>query len=234
MRISTRKRVSHSKDKITSFFRPTAISDNLPEIPVSISISAIDLTSDREEIGRVTEEDDSIEEEQESKRPRVTQSKRQDNKVVPSESTENCLALGSISTSTMIISQKTLLKTATSELTVSYLTAYSSLIQECIQLTYPLLDHYPAIKLYGKQLHQRRSVGFFSNISSGYSYSTTISHAKPLPKPFEVLLDIVNDLYGTGFNGILVNHYKDGNDYISRHTDDEKGLDNKSDIGEAT
>jgi alkylated DNA repair dioxygenase AlkB len=32
-------------------------------------------------------------------------------------------------------------------------------------------------------------------------------------------------LFNTNYNGILVNKYKSGEDYISKHSDDEKNLD---------
>ena len=35
----------------------------------------------------------------------------------------------------------------------------------------------------------------------------------------------VNDIFGANYNGILVNKYKTGDDYISAHSDDEKNLD---------
>ena len=39
------------------------------------------------------------------------------------------------------------------------------------------------------------------------------------------LLLVINMVIGAEFNGILVNKYIDGNDYISAHSDDETGLD---------
>ena len=39
------------------------------------------------------------------------------------------------------------------------------------------------------------------------------------------LLDTVNHMLGSDFNGILVNQYIDGSDYISAHSDDEAGVD---------
>ena len=39
------------------------------------------------------------------------------------------------------------------------------------------------------------------------------------------LLTIINELFGAEFNGILVNKYINGNDYIGPHSDDESGLD---------
>ena len=41
----------------------------------------------------------------------------------------------------------------------------------------------------------------------------------------QTLLDFVNDLLSAEFNGILVNFYETGEDYISKHSDDEQGLD---------
>ena len=39
------------------------------------------------------------------------------------------------------------------------------------------------------------------------------------------LLALVNSIYGTEYNGILVNKYFNGQDYISAHSDDEENLD---------
>ena len=40
------------------------------------------------------------------------------------------------------------------------------------------------------------------------------------------LLTQINQIFGANYNGILVNKYKSGEDYISAHSDDEKNLDN--------
>ena len=39
------------------------------------------------------------------------------------------------------------------------------------------------------------------------------------------MLALVNSIFGTEYNGILVNKYKTGEDYISAHSDDEVNLD---------
>lgn len=49
--------------------------------------------------------------------------------------------------------------------------------------------------------------------------------SKPLSKSMTELLAVINKMIGTEFNGVLVNKYVDGNDYISAHSDDENGLD---------
>ena len=49
--------------------------------------------------------------------------------------------------------------------------------------------------------------------------------SKPLSTSMNELLLIINTTIDAEFNGILVNKYMDGNDYISAHSDDETGLD---------
>jgi alkylated DNA repair dioxygenase AlkB len=88
-----------------------------------------------------------------------------------------------------------------------------------------LLHVKPEIKLYGKILHQNRSVGFFSNESIGYKYSNQISKSIPLTPGLTKLLHEINVKYGAQFNGILINKYDGGSDYIGAHSDDESGLD---------
>lgn len=66
---------------------------------------------------------------------------------------------------------------------------------------------------------------FFSDISRGYFYSRQLCESKPLTHNLKLLLDTVNQKFDSDFNGILVNKYLSGNDYISKHSDDETGLD---------
>jgi len=58
----------------------------------------------------------------------------------------------------------------------------------------------------------------------GYRYSGQLAKSIPLTPNIEVLLNYINSGLSSDFNGILVNKYADGNDYISKHSDDEKGL----------
>lgn len=82
----------------------------------------------------------------------------------------------------------------------------------------------PDIQLYGKTVYQNRNVGFFSDTSIGYRYSGQLAASQPL-NTLSKLLDRVNEMYTAQFNGILVNYYEDGNNYIGAHSDDESGLD---------
>lgn len=81
------------------------------------------------------------------------------------------------------------------------------------------------IKVFGRECTQHRKVGFFSNTSTGYKYSGSTAISIPLTAELTELLGIVNEKFSAEFNGILVNVYESGHDYISKHSDDERGLD---------
>jgi alkylated DNA repair dioxygenase AlkB len=99
------------------------------------------------------------------------------------------------------------------------------LLERCITDIEPQLEERPEIIIFGKTCKQQRNVGFFSNQSIGYKYSKKMMDSKPLSPSMSKLLHIINMEIGAEFNGILVNKYMDGNDYISAHSDDETGLD---------
>jgi alpha-ketoglutarate-dependent dioxygenase alkB family protein 2 len=89
----------------------------------------------------------------------------------------------------------------------------------------PKLEERPVIKLFGAEARQRRDVGFFSDQSEGYRYSGQLAASQPLEPGMARLLDLVNATTGARFNGVLVNRYNGGNDYIGKHSDDESALD---------
>ena len=99
------------------------------------------------------------------------------------------------------------------------------LLEKCIIDIEPQLELKPEIVIFGKKCKQQRNIGFFSDKSKGYKYSNKMMESKPLTQAICELLDIVNSEFGTQFNGILVNKYMDGNDYISAHSDDETEID---------
>ena len=99
------------------------------------------------------------------------------------------------------------------------------LIENCIAEVESLLEERPEIIVYGKICKQHRNVGFFSDESIGYTYSNKLMKSKSLSEHMSELLSTINDMIGANFNGILVNKYMDGNDYIGAHSDDETSLD---------
>ena len=98
------------------------------------------------------------------------------------------------------------------------------LLTRCVIDVNSLLEEYPLIKVYGKNCKQRRCIGFFSNESIGYNYSNQLTLSKPMTESLLMLIKEVNIIFKANFNGILVNKYKSGADYISAHSDDEKNL----------
>ena len=56
-------------------------------------------------------------------------------------------------------------------------------------------------------------------------YSGKLMRSKPLTESLFKLLLKINELIGAEYNGILINKYMDGCDYIGAHSDDETGLD---------
>lgn len=82
----------------------------------------------------------------------------------------------------------------------------------------------PQVVVFGKICQQNRNVGFFSDTSKGYRYSGKLMSSQPMTEWMVDILNKVNRHLETNFNGILINHYLNGSDYIGAHSDDEKGL----------
>lgn len=122
---------------------------------------------------------------------------------------------------------RTLIKTENSSLN-EYDFENPELIENCIDEIKDKLLVNPPIKVFNKPAIQHRSIGFFSDTSMGYHYSKQLAKSQPLSDNLKNLLDIVNNLFKVNFNGILVNRYADGKDYIGSHSDDEKNL---TDVG---
>ena len=88
----------------------------------------------------------------------------------------------------------------------------------------PLIEH--TIKIYNKEFLTPRKVGFFSNESAGYEYSGNILPATRFDDYMflQNIMEQVNLITSSDFNAILINCYRDGNDYIGPHSDDERSL----------
>lgn len=86
------------------------------------------------------------------------------------------------------------------------------------------LEVEPTLMMYGQASIMNRCVGFFSDVSIGYVYARQISKAQPLTGMLKDLIDAVNAALRTDYNGILVNRYRNGSDYMGAHADDESEL----------
>jgi alkylated DNA repair dioxygenase AlkB len=122
---------------------------------------------------------------------------------------------------------KTILETENSALILHELEEdICNLIKICVEVVDSELDVNPEIIMgYGKVCHQHRSIGFYSDTSKGYNYSSTITPSKKMHPCLRELLIYINDKFDYNYNGILINKYSGGEDYIGKHSDDERGLD---------
>ena len=120
-----------------------------------------------------------------------------------------------------------IISTDSSSLVIHSLKDTSYIVDNSVSDIKPLLNDYHEIIVYGRSCKQRRSIGFFSDESVGYKYSGKMEKAQPLTENLRLLLNYINNKFESDFNGILVNKYRDGNDYISEHSDNEKEISDK-------
>jgi alkylated DNA repair dioxygenase AlkB len=120
---------------------------------------------------------------------------------------------------------ETKIETDTSKLIVHQLpTNIMDKIKMAVEESKDKLNKTPKIFVFGKECKQHRNVGFFSNTSIGYKYSGRLSSSKELTQNLKTILEYINNYFSSDYNGILINEYIDGTDYISAHSDDETSL----------
>lgn len=120
---------------------------------------------------------------------------------------------------------ETKIETDTSKLIVHQLpTNIMDKIKMAVEESKDKLNKTPKIFVFGKECKQHRNVGFFSNTSIGYKYSGKLAPSKELTPNLKTILEYINNYFSTDYNGILINEYIDGTNYISAHSDDETSL----------
>lgn len=96
------------------------------------------------------------------------------------------------------------------------------LLQELVKLK---LTVRPSLGIhYNQEWFSPRNVGFFSDVTKKYPYSASSIKSQPIPTQMKKLLAWVNSYFKSEFNGILVNYYQDGTNYIAKHSDNEVEL----------
>jgi len=78
------------------------------------------------------------------------------------------------------------------------------------------------IKIFGKSVLQPRLTAYYGE--RAYTYSGVTLHPLPWNKPLLQIKEKIEPLVNTQFNGVLLNLYRDGQDYMGWHSDDEKEL----------
>jgi len=87
-----------------------------------------------------------------------------------------------------------------------------------------LLWDQPTIKMYGKVIPQPRLVSWLGDSGVSYTYSGTTLHPNPWTPSLLKLKATSEQLAGECFNSALANLYRDGNDSVAWHSDDEPEL----------
>ncbi|MBA5760997.1 alpha-ketoglutarate-dependent dioxygenase AlkB [Vibrio sp. 404] len=79
-----------------------------------------------------------------------------------------------------------------------------------------------SIVLFGRDVLQPRLQAWFSE--HAYQYSGLLLQPNPMPQPISALKTKCEQICGQTFNSVLLNLYRDGQDYMGWHQDNEKEL----------
>lgn len=78
--------------------------------------------------------------------------------------------------------------------------------------------------IYGKRRSEPRLTAWYGDEGAQYSYSGTTRHPKAWTPLLREIKQSVEHAAGVRYNSLLLNHYRDGKDSVSWHSDDEAGL----------
>ncbi|KAM7391915.1 hypothetical protein PAMP_022562 [Pampus punctatissimus] len=81
------------------------------------------------------------------------------------------------------------------------------------------------VQVFGKVYNIPRKQASYGDAGLTYTYSGVTRLACPWTPTLEYIRDAVTKTTGQTFNFVLVNRYKDGQDHMGEHRDDEKELD---------
>ena len=102
---------------------------------------------------------------------------------------------------------------------------FSSIMKEVVFIS----DEMSSIVVMGKKVKIRRKQSAYGDKGLMYRFSGVSVEAKPWEESpiLSTIRDFVHENYKIPVNFVLVNLYRDGNDYIGYHSDDETDLDPK-------
>lgn len=92
------------------------------------------------------------------------------------------------------------------------------------QLVKQLLWQQSHIQLYGKTVAIPRLNAWYGDCGANYGYSGQQLHRQPWLALLQQLKHQLEQLLGCTFNSVLANYYRDGNDGVAWHADDEPEL----------
>ncbi len=85
-----------------------------------------------------------------------------------------------------------------------------------------------SVRLFGKDVPQPRLIAWAATHS--YRYSGLTLAPRTYPPTLQVISDAVRDHCRVPFNHVLLNRYRDGNDHMGWHSDDEPELGNEPSV----
>ena len=80
----------------------------------------------------------------------------------------------------------------------------------------------PSLKMYGKEFPIPRKAAWYGDME--YVYSGILNIPLPWTRELYDLKEMAEEACQTDFNSVLLNLYRNGNDHMSWHADDEKSL----------
>ena len=83
----------------------------------------------------------------------------------------------------------------------------------------------PIVRIFGNDYKVPRKTCFLAQSGISYSYSGYVHLSREWPSWIKPLLEKVVNTCSTNFNGCLINYYRDGNDSMGWHRDNESVLD---------
>ena len=84
------------------------------------------------------------------------------------------------------------------------------------------------ITLFGNTYLQPRLIAWFGD--KDYKYSRSILKKKKMPRVVKEIKEKIEEKLNCKFNSVLLNYYRDGNDSMGLHSDDERELGPKPNI----
>lgn len=94
-----------------------------------------------------------------------------------------------------------------------------------------ILWQHDKIKMFGKNIFLPRYSAWYGDSDKPYTYSGLTLYPKPWNKGLKYIKSQIDELAKVKFNSVLMNWYRDGEDYINWHTDAEKELGKNPVIG---
>ncbi len=82
----------------------------------------------------------------------------------------------------------------------------------------------PAIQMYGKTLLTPRLTAWYGDSGKSYQFSGTKFNPIPWTKELFLLKEKIKAATGISFNSVLLNYYRNGNDSVAWHSDNEREL----------